>query len=133
MPVAIEDPAAHLAEVHRRLTQVRSERAFGVLEALSGAANLLPTSVAVNLARRQAETVDFTTSNVRGAPIPLYIAGARILANYPIGPLASTAFNLTLLSSEDRLDMGLHIDAGAVTDPEGLRGHMETAFAELLG
>ena len=53
---------------------------------VAGLANLLPTSVAVRLARQQVETVDFATSNVRGAPFPLYIAGARILANYPVGP-----------------------------------------------
>ena len=45
-----------------------------------------------------AATVDFTTSNVRGAPFELYIAGAKVLANHPIGPMAGTAFNLTTLS-----------------------------------
>ena len=75
----------------------------------------------VRLVRQQTAAVDFTTSNVRGAPFPLYIAGARVLANHPIGPLGGTAWNLTTLSVDGSLDMGLHIDTGAVDDPVLLR------------
>ncbi len=62
----------------------------------------------------------------------MYIAGAQILENYPIGPLAGVAFNLTLLSYNGSLDMGVNIDAAAVEEPELLRACMEDAFAELL-
>ena len=93
--------------------------------------NLLPTSVVVRIARQQAETVDFTTSNVRAAPFDLYIAGAHIEATYPLGPLAGSAFNLTMMSYRGWLNMGLHLDTGAVTEPELLRDHLVEAFAEL--
>ncbi len=95
-------------------------------------ANLLPTSVSVRLARQQVETVDFATSNVRGAPFPLYIAGARIEANYPIGPTGGTAWNLTLMSYDGSLDMGLNADLGAVPDPERLRDAIAAEFAALI-
>ena len=72
------------------------------------------------LARQQAQTVDFATSNVRAAPMPVYIAGAQLLENYPIGPLVGVAFNLTLLSYNGSLDMGVNIDAAAVDEPERL-------------
>ena len=82
--------------------------------------------------RPQAQTVDFATSNVRAAPTSrCYIAGAQILANYPVGPLAGVAFNLTLLSYCGSLDMGLNVDAAAVEDPALLRACMEDAFVEL--
>ena len=90
-------------------------------ESFAGVANVLPTSVLVRFARQQTETVDFATSNVRGAPFDLYVAGAKILANYPMGPTGGTAFNLTVLSSGGSLDMGLNIDAAAIEDPELLR------------
>ena len=77
-------------------------------------------------------TVDFTTSNVRGAPFPLYIAGAEILGNHPIGPLAGTAWNLTTMSVNGNLDMGLHIDSGAVAEPVLLRTCVESALDELI-
>lgn len=101
------------------------------LDALAGLASTLPTSLVTRVARQQAQTVDFATSNVRAAPFPLYLAGARVLENYPVGPLVGVAFNLTLLSYDGSLDMGLHIDAAAVAEPERLRTAIERAFAAL--
>ena len=88
--------------------------------------------MATRILRDQARTIDFATSNVRAAPIDLYIAGARIEANYPIGPLSNTAFNLTMMSYRGSLDMGLHIDAGAVAEPERLRNRIRDSFTELF-
>jgi WS/DGAT/MGAT family acyltransferase len=104
----------------------------GSVDALAAVAATLPTSVITRLARQQAQTVDFATSNVRGAPVPLYLAGAQLLENYPVGPLLGVAFNLTLLSYNHSLDMGVNIDTEAVTDPELLRRCLERAFKDLL-
>jgi diacylglycerol O-acyltransferase / wax synthase len=101
------------------------------LETLAALAATLPTSVITRMARQQAQTVDFATSNVRGSPVPLYIAGAEVLENYAVGPLGGVAFNLTLLSYNHNLDMGVNIDAAAVADPKLLRDCLEAAFAEL--
>ena len=132
LPVGIEDPRARFAAIRERLQATKHERAVGVVGGLAGLANLLPTSVAVRLARQQVETVDFATSNVRGAPFPLFIAGARILANYPIGPTGGTAWNLTLMSYDGSLDMGLNADTAAVTDPPGLRDAIAAEFDALI-
>jgi hypothetical protein len=102
------------------------------LPALAAVAATLPTQVIARIARQQAQTIDFATSNVRGAPVPLYLAGAQILENYAIGPLAGVAFNLTLLSYNHSLDMGVNIDSAAVTEPELLRECLEKAFADLI-
>ncbi len=109
----------------------RENSASASLDALASMAATLPTSVITRLARQQAQTVDFATSNVRASPIPLYVAGAQILENYPVGPLAGVAFNLTLLSYVGSLDMGLHIDSAAVEHPELLRDLITAAFNEL--
>ena len=45
----------------------------------------------------QTRTIDFATSNLRGSPVPLYLAGARILANYPIGPRTGCALKIACL------------------------------------
>jgi diacylglycerol O-acyltransferase / wax synthase len=92
----------------------------------------LPLSLVSRVARQQTQTVDFATSNVRAAPFAVYVAGAKIVENYPIGPLAGVAFNLTLMSYDGSLDMGLHSDAAAVAEPDLLRTLMEEAFEELL-
>ena len=80
----------------------------------------------------QSQTVDFATSNVRGAGVPLYIGGAMVLGNYPVGPLGGVAFNLTMLSYNHSLDMGLNVDTAAVTDPELLRRCIEDSMRQLI-
>jgi hypothetical protein len=102
------------------------------LNALAGVTAALPTSLLVRIARQQTETVDFSTSNVRGSAVPLYLAGARVDENYPIGPTAGTAFNLTCLSYGGSLDMGLNIDVAAVDQPVLLRNLMEESFDDLV-
>ena len=42
-------------------------------------------------------TVDVITSNVPGVPIPLYLAGAKMEAQFPFGPRSGAAVNVTLL------------------------------------
>ncbi len=132
VPTNIADPIEHFAEVHARLNATKKEKAIGVMEQVAGMINVLPTSVLVRFARQQVETVDFTTSNVRAANFDLFIAGARITANYPIGPVGGTAFNLTMMSYKGQLNMGLHMDTGAIDDPAALRDHIAEAYRELM-
>ncbi len=131
MPAGIVDPVARFDAVRDVLGRNRAEKAVAGVGRLAGLLSVLPTPVLARVARQQVGTVDFTTSNVRGAPFPLYIAGARIEANHPLGPLAGTAFNLTTMSCDGDLDMGCVIDAGAVTEPALLRRCIVAAFEEL--
>jgi WS/DGAT/MGAT family acyltransferase len=132
VPAGIEDPVERFNEVHARLATTKSERALGVAGALAGVLNGLPTALVVRLARQQVETVDFATSNLRGSNFDLYVAGAHILANHPMGPTAGTAFNATVLGYKDSLDLGLNVDTAAVEDPAHLGACIEEAFAELV-
>lgn len=126
------DPVARFEAIHERLSATKQERTVALTSTLAGVANILPTSVLVRVARQQVETVDFATSNVRAAPFDLYIAGGRMEANYPMGPVAGTAFNLTTMSYCGALNMGLHIDPVAIADPTLLAGCMKDAYAELI-
>ena len=64
--------------------------------------------------------VDFVTSNVPGAPVPLYAAGAEIVQQFPFGPLSGAAANITLLSWLDQVCIGINVDPASVTDPPRL-------------
>jgi diacylglycerol O-acyltransferase / wax synthase len=132
VPVGLVDPVARFAAVHELLAEVRREPAIGLAGAYAGVARLLPTSVLAAAARRQTEAIDFTCSNVRTAPFDLYVAGSRIDATYALGPLAGTSFNLTMLSYRGMLNLGLHLDPGAVADPARLHRCFVDAFAEVI-
>ena len=84
------------------------------------------------IARQQSQTVDFATSNVRGAGVPLYLAGAQLLANHPVGPLMGVAFNLTAMSYSGSFDIGVHLDRAAIEHPDRLHRHLEQAFKRLV-
>ncbi|MEM7326495.1 MAG: wax ester/triacylglycerol synthase domain-containing protein [Actinomycetota bacterium] len=109
----------------------RSDQSGG-MSGLSGLINLLPTSVVTSMARRQAAHMDFATSNLRGAPIPLYCVGSRIDATICMGPLAGTAANVTALSTNGNFDIGLFVDPKAIEDPADYRQCVAEAFADLL-
>lgn len=127
------DPLARFNEVHQRLAVTKTERTHGLLSQLAGPAKIVPRPVLVRLARQQVMTVDFTTSNVRAAPFDLYIAGALMEHNYPVGPLMGTAWNLTTMSYRGNLDLGLHADSAAVAEPAALAADIAAAFQELFG
>ena len=63
---------------------------------------------------------DFVTSNVPGAPVPVYIGGARVERLYAFAPPAGAAFNVTLISHCDTCCIGVVIDTTAVPDPDVL-------------
>src|SRR2546427_9884200 len=45
-------------------------------------------------------------SNVPGPPVPLYVAGARLVGLFPLGPIyEGIGLNLTVISREESLDV----------------------------
>ncbi len=99
---------------------------------LSGVANLLPISVVTQAARSAAHHIDFATSNLRGAPIPLYCAGAKVLATVAMGPVAGTGANITAMSYDGAFDMGIFVDPEAITDPTAFAANVAASFADLI-
>jgi len=119
-----------VAVVRPGRTELADRLSAAGLEVVATLAAPLPTAILTRLARQQADTVDFATSNVKGSPVPLYVAGARLLHNHPVGPLGGVAFNLTLLSHDGSLDMGMNIDSVAVADPALLEACLADAVDE---
>jgi hypothetical protein len=71
-------------------------------------------------------------SNVPGPPVPLYLAGARMLTNYPCSIIThGMALNVTVQSYDQSLDFGLMADAQALPDVRRLADRLPQAL-ELL-
>jgi WS/DGAT/MGAT family acyltransferase len=137
LPVAAASASERLVAVRdamaARRTAMQSGGSLASLSGLSGLIQLLPASLVSQVTRSQVAGVDFATSNLRGASFPLYIGGARVEHNSTLGPLTGTPFNLTTLSYDGSLDMGLLIDPVAVEDPGVLRACLEESYRELCG
>ena len=78
---------------------------FGAPWLFSGIASLLGRSRIVNVIPPIANVL---VSNVQGAPMPLYFAGAELTSYYPVSiPAHGMALNVTVQSYNGRLDYGL--------------------------
>ena len=137
IPVQVSGASMPLAErvddIRVRLAASRDAMSSGGgMSAVSGIANLLPTSVVTQAARAAAGRIDFATSNLRGAPFTLYVAGARVCNIVTMGPVAGTGCNATALSYDGRFDIGLFIDPVAIDAPADFRDAVESSFADLV-
>jgi hypothetical protein len=128
------DPADRFAAIRDSMGGRRGEVTGGadLMGAISGLANLLPTSVVTGIGRSQAARIDFATSNVRGAPFDVFVSGGKVTAFYPVGPVAGTGWNITTMSYAGTLFMGVHIDPVAVEDIDLLMRSLRAGYQELL-
>jgi WS/DGAT/MGAT family acyltransferase len=132
VPVGPKEPTIRFALVQDHLTRIRAEPALTAADGFASVAAALPTAVLVGVFRSQTRTIDFATSNLRGSPIDLFIGGARIEASYAMGPRSGCAVNFTVMSYCGSLDIGIHSDPTAVTDPDALVECVEESFGTLL-
>jgi diacylglycerol O-acyltransferase / wax synthase len=116
LPVTIEDPVEQLLAIREDTKNAKEvHRALGA-DTLTGLAEFAPPRLLnrasrlysrMNLADRHPPVHNLVVSNVPGPPIPLYCAGARVLATYPMGPILEGAgLNLTVLSNMGNVDFG---------------------------
>lgn len=129
---ASTDPFKTFAAVQEVMGAVKRGEASDLMGSLALIVNMLPTSVVLDMARGQTSRTDFCASNVRGAPFATYVAGAMAEHNFAMGPLVGAAFNITAFSYNGFFDMGLHVDATAIEDPDNLHRCISEAFEVLL-
>lgn len=85
------------------------------------------------LAGRHRPVFNVTISNVPGPNFPLYSAGAKLVALYPVGPIYDGAgLNMTVMSYLDQLDFGLVACPDVFDDIWELGDLLHDALAELV-
>ena len=87
----------------------------------------------MKIADRHRPLFNVTISNVPGPPFPLYSAGARMVAMYPMGPIMDGgALNMTVMSYMDTMNFGLVACAETIPNVEEIARHLDDALDELL-
>jgi len=97
---------------------------------------LMSAAVAVYGRARLADNLppiaNLAVSNVPGAQMPLYLAGAKVLSNFPVSIVThGLALNVTVQSHDGVLDFGIVACRRTVPDLAVLAGYFEDAFKEL--
>lgn len=78
-------------------------------------------------------SANVVVSNIPGPPVPLYVAGAKVEAIYPLGPVADgSALNITVMSYLDTMYVGLAADRATVPDIDRVGELLHGALAELV-
>ncbi len=122
----IEDPVERLAALSKRMGKVKRSVKATPARLMMNWVNV-PSPVLLAQAARLYENFsiqdyvfppyNLVISNVPGPPQPLYLAGVRVLANYPVSiPYHGLAFNITVMSYLDNLDFGLTAHRTTVPD-----------------
>ena len=77
-------------------------------------------------------TWNLVISNVPGPQFPLYMAGARLEAHYPVSVITDgVGLNITCLSYLDGIDFGIVCDREMVDDAWSIMAAVEAALVEL--
>lgn len=132
VPIRSDDPIALMTSVREVVAAARAEPALALTEPLAGVLTRLPTSATTGLFGAMLRGIDVVTSNVPGAPVPVYLGGGRVEAQIPFGPMAGAATNITLLSYIDDLNIGINTDPSAIPDPEVFVDCLRDSFDEIL-
>jgi diacylglycerol O-acyltransferase / wax synthase len=78
--------------------------------------------------------VNLVISNVRGSPVPLFCAGARLEAQYPVSVVVDgVGLNITVLSYRGSLDFGVVGDRELVPDAWELIDDLRAELAAQRG
>ena len=138
----------HLADPAARLAHVKAASA-SMKATVGSMRSLLPTdfpSLGVpwlmegltsiygraGLADRIPPLANVTISNVPGPTVPLWLAGAKLLADYPTSIVVhGVALNITVQSYHESLDIGIVACARAMPELAEFAAHIQTAFREL--
>jgi len=132
VPLQIDDPVERMRALHDLVASQRAEPALGMVDAVSLVTRKLPKAAQIGVLGGLLRAVDVITSNVPGVPIPLYLAGAKLEAQFPFGPRSGAAVNVTLLSYLDGLFIGVNSDPAAVPDHAAFMASLRDGFDEVL-
>ncbi len=137
----IEDPVERLHAISDGVLQAKEQdKAIGATT-LTDWAEFAAPAIAARAARLIADMKVFERlkpifnvliSNVPGPNFPLYSAGSRLVAMYPMGPVSNgAALNITVMSYMGRMNFGLMACADALHDVDRIGGYLLDSLAEL--
>ncbi|MBA2608062.1 MAG: wax ester/triacylglycerol synthase family O-acyltransferase [Actinobacteria bacterium] len=138
----IDDPIERLATIRNATKNAKEQdKAIGA-DTLTNWAEFAAPAIAARAARlysnmkmadRHRPIFNVTISNVPGPPFPLYSAGARMVAMYPMGPIMDGgALNMTVMSYMDTMNFGLVACAETIPNVESIARYLDESLDELM-
>ena len=140
LATTVEDPRARLAAIRESVRNAKEQDRLLGSALVERATDLFPPVVmtpAAWLAQRtglmtRRPAFNVIVSSFPGSPVPLYCAGAKVLAYHPFGPVSDGAsLNITAMSYIDHIGFGFLADGDAAPDVDALAARLPEALTEL--
>jgi diacylglycerol O-acyltransferase / wax synthase len=136
----VEDPVKRLMLTHDAMLVAKERHKALPAQLLQDATQFIPPAVfsrasriTFSLAASRKPIWNLVVSNVPGPQIPLYMAGARLVANYPVSVITDgMGLNITVMSYDGHLDFGIVADREQMRDVWNLIGWLDEALSELM-
>jgi diacylglycerol O-acyltransferase len=130
-PVGLHDPEMRIKNIRSQMTRKREERAIDMVGAIAPVLTLMPDSVLESISG------SIVNSDVQASNVPVYagdtfIAGAKVLRQYGIGPLPGVAMMVVLISRAGYCTISTRCDRASITDPDLWARCLLTGFDEVL-
>jgi WS/DGAT/MGAT family acyltransferase len=142
IPTDKADAGERLEHAHQALRSAKERHKAIPASLMQDTSEFIPPALVARAARATAAlaassrvepVLNLVISNVPGSPVPLYCAGARLLATYPVSAISDGAgVNFTVLSYMDRIDFGLVVDREMVPDPWLMIDALRDELAQLV-
>jgi diacylglycerol O-acyltransferase / wax synthase len=136
------DPLRRLQRTHEALVVMKERHRALPATLLQDANHFIPPAVFSRAARLTFSlatsrpgrpTWNLVISNVPGPQLPLYCAGARLVANYPVSVITDgMGLNITVMSYCGSLDFGIVADRAQMPDVAKLMGWLRESLDELM-
>ena len=130
-PIGLVDPEKRIKSIRSQMTRKRDERAMNMVGVIAPVLSLLPDSVLEGMAGSIVNS-DVQASNVPVYPGDTFIAGAKILRQYGLGPLPGVAMMVVLISRAGYITVTTRYDRAAVTDGDLFARSLQAGFDEVL-
>jgi diacylglycerol O-acyltransferase / wax synthase len=133
LPADLASADAYLDRVPPLLGRWKHSTALPVSDLLTAALDRLPPPVVARVFASMLKGVDFTATDVPGAPVDVYLAGAKVESLLAFPPTAGAALNAGLVTMAGRPSIGITIDPAAVPDPVSMRECLRQGLDEMIG
>jgi diacylglycerol O-acyltransferase / wax synthase len=134
LPVGPMGAKRRLALIRERTKDLKESNYAVGAEFLMNIGSWAPPTIHAMAARLAARTrvINLVVSNVPGPQVPMYIAGAKLLAQYPVMPIAdSMGLSVATTSLAGTMALGITADWDILPDIEFLAGAIEESLGEL--
>jgi WS/DGAT/MGAT family acyltransferase len=130
-PIGTADPVARIRKIRAQMTQRREERALNVLGSIAPVLSVLPGPL-LEAVTSSIVAADVQASNVPVYPGDTFLAGAKVLQQYGIGPLPGVAMMVVLISRGGYCTITVRYDRAAVQDEALFARCLLEGFDEIL-